>query len=214
MAAETRAGPQAVRQADSLAGLAEISAPGTAAVIWQRAPRPEFQTWMDGLAPNLLPRTRTVLRADRVRAAAEAMCAECATPESPERAHLIDDLAGLAESFAALMGTAYLRLRLDVVTTNACRKFHIDALTARLICTYRGRGTEYGLARQGDDPDEIHAVPTGAPVVLRGTEWPEGPPLGLLHRSPPIEGTGETRLLLVLDPVADPEEHPARKFVH
>ncbi|HMB12384.1 MAG TPA: DUF1826 domain-containing protein, partial [Roseovarius sp.] len=32
------------------------------------------------------------------------------------------------------------------------------------------------------------------------------PPSGLLHRSPPIEGSGETRLLLVLDPVDDPEE--------
>ncbi|MEW7008160.1 DUF1826 domain-containing protein [Lentilitoribacter sp. EG35] len=34
---------------------------------------------------------------------------------------------------------------------------------------------------------------------------PETPTSGLLHRSPPIDGTGETRLLLVLDPVSDPE---------
>ncbi|MBX2876010.1 MAG: DUF1826 domain-containing protein [Saprospiraceae bacterium] len=29
-----------------------------------------------------------------------------------------------------------------------------------------------------------------------------------MHRSPPIEGTGETRLVLVLDPVADQEPTP------
>lgn len=49
-------------------------------------------------------------------------------------------------------------------------------------------------------------MPTGAPIPLRGTLWPEGPRSGLLHRLPPIEGTGETRLVLVLDPVDDPEE--------
>jgi len=39
------------------------------------------------------------------------------------------------------------------------------------------------------------------------TESPLNAPVwGLLHRSPPIEGTGETRLVLVLDPVIDPEE--------
>jgi hypothetical protein len=49
-------------------------------------------------------------------------------------------------------------------------------------------------------------VATGAPILLRGTLWPGDPPSGLMHRSPPIEGTGETRLVLVLDPVDGPEE--------
>jgi hypothetical protein len=49
-------------------------------------------------------------------------------------------------------------------------------------------------------------VPTGAPILLRGTLWPEQPKSGLLHRSPPIEGSGETRLLLVLDPMDGPED--------
>jgi len=70
----------------------------------------------------------------------------------------------------------------------------------------RGDGAA-GLHLQG----HRHAIrhldrPTGAPILLRGTLWPEHPRSGLLHRSPPIEGTGETRLVLVLDPVDDPEE--------
>nr|WP_245926135.1 DUF1826 domain-containing protein [Ascidiaceihabitans donghaensis] len=31
-------------------------------------------------------------------------------------------------------------------------------------------------------------------------------PRGCLHRSPPIEGSGETRLVLVLDPIFDLED--------
>lgn len=104
------------------------------------------------------------------------------------------------------MGAKWLRLRLDVVTTNACRKFHIDAVTARLVCTYRGTGTQYGVSVAGQEPHQIVTVPTGDPIVLRGTLWPETPTSGLQHRSPPIESTGETRLVLVLDPVDDPEE--------
>jgi hypothetical protein len=52
----------------------------------------------------------------------------------------------------------------------------------------------------------VLSVPTGAPIVLRGTLWPAEKPAGLLHRSPPITGTGTTRLVLVLDAVDDPEE--------
>jgi hypothetical protein len=94
----------------------------------------------------------------------------------------------------------------DAVTTNACRRFHIDAVTARLVCTYRGTGTQYGIGADGAEPRRVFTVPTGAPILLRGTLWPERPHSGLLHCSPPIEGTGETRLVLVLDPVDDPEE--------
>lgn len=105
--------------------------------------------------------------------------------------------------FADLLTSKYLRLRLDVVTNNACRKFHVDAITARLVCTYRGTGTQYGISTNGNDPDWVFTVQTGAPMLLRGTLWPEHPRSGLRHRSPPIEGTGETRLVLVVDPIAD-----------
>ena len=121
---------------------------------------------------------------------------------------LIDDVAVLAQLFADVMRSPYLRVRLDVITTNACRKFHIDALTARLVCTYRGTGTQFGFSENGADPTDIETVPTGSPIVLRGTRWPETPSSGLRHRSPPIEGTGETRLVLVLDPITELPKGP------
>jgi hypothetical protein len=196
----------AVGVADTPEGLSALRRPGCAAAIWRRQPLPGFQSWIDGLDPEVLPKARVILRPEAVRGAAAEVCEACGTPADPERDRLVDDIAALADIFAGLMRARWLRLRLDVVTTNACRRFHIDAVTARLVCTYRGTGTQYGISTDGAEPRRIFTVPTGAPILLRGTLWPERPRSGLLHRSPPIAGTGETRLVLVLDPVDDPEE--------
>ncbi|WP_226898607.1 DUF1826 domain-containing protein [Mangrovicoccus algicola] len=196
------------------AGLAAIHRPGTAAALWDRRPLDRFQAWIDALPAGQLPRTRVILRPEAVCDALLDVARICGTPDCPERNMLIEDASALAAIFADVMDCAHLRLRLDVVRTDACRRFHVDAVTARLICTYRGTGTQYGLSTTGDDPDTVLTVPTGAPIVLRGTRWPENPPSGLLHRSPPIAGTNETRLLLVLDPVEDPERERGTAYIH
>ncbi len=176
------------------------------AALWQRKVLPDFQRWIDGLTPENLPRGRLILRPDAVRDAVAQLCDLADMPDRPHRTRLIDDIAALSDIFAKLMDARWLRLRLNAVTTNACRKFHVDAITARLVCTYRGAGTQYGNAPRGRSPDRVVTVPTGSPILLRGTLWPARTETPLLHRSPPIEGTGETRLVLVLDPVDDPED--------
>lgn len=203
-----------VTQANQPEGLADIHQSDCAAALWRRTPADPFQTWIDALPADQLPRTRTILRPDAVRDAAEQVCNLCGTPDGPMRTLLIDDAAALADMFAHTMKAEFLRLRFDVVTSNSCRKFHIDAVVARLICTYRGTGTQIGVGRKGQEPSEILTVPTGSPIVLRGTLWPEIPSSGLLHRSPPIEGTGESRLLFVLDPIFDIEDQPEHEYVH
>ncbi|MEM8581477.1 MAG: DUF1826 domain-containing protein [Pseudomonadota bacterium] len=186
-------------------GLSSIKHPACSAAIWKREPLPEFQSWIERLDPANLPRARIILRAEMVRNAMTDLSEAYGLPDCDERTMLIDDIAALAAVFSSIMDSEYLRLRLDVISTNACRKFHVDALTARLICTYRGHATQYGNGMMGHDPKDIHDVPTGCPMILRGTNWPSAAKPGLLHRSPPIEGTGETRLVLVLDPVTDVE---------
>ena len=118
---------------------------------------------------------------------------------------LISDLGALAEIFAELMKTPDLRLRLQAVTTNACRKSHTDATTARLVCTYRGQGRQNRIATDVHDPARVSAVATGASILLRDRLWPEEPASDLLHCSVPFEGTGEARLVLVLDAVDRPQ---------
>jgi len=197
--------PTGVFATDTPDGLSALHDPGCAATIWRRRPMPGFQSWIDALEPDQLPRTRTILRPDAIRDAVTQVCDIYGTPKDPERERLVEDIAALADIFSRLMNVSWLRLRLEVVTTNACRKFHVDTVTARLVCTYRGTGTQYGTGRKWGDPRRVFTVPTGCPILLRGKLWPEHPASQLLHRSPPIEGSGETRLLLVLDPVSDPE---------
>ncbi|MEO1161050.1 MAG: DUF1826 domain-containing protein [Pseudomonadota bacterium] len=191
--------------ADSPESMNLIHARGAAAVIWRRQPEPGFQDWIDQLDPACLPAGRVVIQPRAVRDVVSLICQSAGMPDDEQRDVLIDDIAALADVFTTLMSTPYLRLRLDVVNDNACRKFHVDAVTARLVCTYRGAGTQYGISTDGSEPKRVFTVPTGAPIILRGTLWPDLPPSGLMHRSPPIEGTGNTRLVLVLDPAADPQ---------
>lgn len=192
--------------ADDPAGLSAFLHPGCAAAIWRRQMPPEVQAWLDRLDPESLPRGRAILPKQAVAETVGHVCDVSGLPEGAERDWLQGDILSLAEMLSDLLQANFLRLRLDVITTNACRKFHVDAITARLVCTYRGTGTQYGVSIDGDDPKRVFTVQTGAPILLRGTLWPATPPTGLLHRSPPIAGTGETRLVLVLDPVTNPKD--------
>lgn len=186
--------------------LSAIHRPDCAAAIWRRSLADSLQSWIDMLAPTQLPEARIILRPRDVGAAVTQICDASGTPSCAERDMLADDIVALAKAFAELMAARYLRLRIEVVTTNSCRKFHIDNVKARLICAYRGTGTQYGTSPDEADPSRVEVVPTGAPILLRGKKWPVHPSTNLRHRSPPIEGTGETRLLLVLDPLWDLDE--------
>ena len=162
--------------------------------------------WLASLDPACLPKARVILRPDRVHSALVQICGMSQMPVCAERDAFIAHAQQLSDAFMHIMKAPYLRLRFDVISHNACSRFHIDALTARLICTYRGTGTQYGLANAARDPETIHTVPTGAAIVLRGKRWPSKAKLDLVHRSPPIQGTGQTRLVLVLDSIADLDE--------
>ncbi|MEL7115575.1 MAG: DUF1826 domain-containing protein [Pseudomonadota bacterium] len=208
------AAPASVQRVETSEALAAIQRPDCSAAVWHRAPVPGLAPWLEGLDPATLPRARFVMRPEKVRQAMTDILDGAALPEDAHRAALIDDVTALADRFATLMEAPYLRVRLDVITTNACRRFHIDVVTARLVCTYMGTGTQYGLSADGAEPEHIHTVPTGAPILLRGTLWPVTPKSGLLHRSPPIEGTGETRLVLVLDPIFDLDDALDETMLH
>lgn len=110
-----------------------------------------------------------------------------------------EDIVALAQRFAALMEIDEVRVRLEVITGNACKKVHADHTDVRLICTYAGQGTEYMPHGDGDGDCSLEQVPTGWVGLFKGrTFHPDHLPAR--HRSPPIAGTGESRLLLVIDP--------------
>ncbi|MEL7462665.1 MAG: DUF1826 domain-containing protein [Pseudomonadota bacterium] len=195
--------PRAVGVAavSSIEELAAIREPGCAAVIWNRASPDAMTEWLAGLTPDHMPDGRLALRPGQVRGAVDALLSAAGAPSGEGREMFADDVAKIARAFAETAGAAYLRLRLQTVTNNACRKYHLDVVEQRLVCTYRGPGTQYGVAEGEEDPREVFETPEGAPILLRGELWRGDAPSGLKHRSPPIEGTGVARLVLVLDPL-------------
>ncbi|MEL6979136.1 MAG: DUF1826 domain-containing protein [Pseudomonadota bacterium] len=207
--------PQSVDVASPMGAVAEgldpssldaIHEPEVALAVWRRELDPRLTAWLDAQTPERLPNARLAAPTPHASEAVEAACASL--PDEPERAALIADIAALAERFAAVMAAPGLRIRLEAIDGNACRKFHKDAVAARLVCTYRGPATEWGYADRGAQPEEIHALGRGDAAICKGSAWRGAPDHRLLHRSPPIEGTGVSRLLLVLDQ-ADPGEDAA-----
>jgi hypothetical protein len=75
--------------------------------------------------------------------------------DCPERQVLVDNICLLACEFSRLCDSQCLRLGFDVLTTNKCPKFHIDHVASRLLCNYRGVGTEYSFLNDQNRPAEV-----------------------------------------------------------
>ncbi|MEO0620318.1 MAG: DUF1826 domain-containing protein, partial [Pseudomonadota bacterium] len=186
---------------DSLDGLAAIHGPGHDAVVWTRSPLQSFQNWLDALHPACLPRASLVLPPLSVRDAVGQCCALAGTPDNPHRDLLVDDIAALAWVFAEIASASYIQLRLDVLSASPRRMRDPDTDGLRLVCTYRGRGTQCGIADRGAQARRVFTVPTGAPIVSRRPLRANDAPSALHQHAPPDASTHDTRLLLTLEPV-------------
>ena len=195
-----------VAYVDEVEGLIQLFDGNTAGVIWRRRVHKRMQSWLDTLPADQLPTGRIVLPVSQVRSAVTELMNISEMPDCAERKLLLDDICLLAHEFNELFAPAYLRLRFDVVTTNKCPKFHIDYVAARLLCTYRGVGTEYSFLDDQKRPAEVVPTPNGAVIVFRGTKWPTDCTNNLVHRSPEINDVNETRLLFVIDLVDDADD--------
>ena len=177
-----------------------------AAVIWHRNMPVNVQKWLDQLPVEQLPEARVILPINMVHSVVNEIMSIKGLPDCPERKFILDEIISLASTFSSLCGSPYLRLRFDVMNSNKCPNFHIDHVAARLLCTYRGVGTEYSFLDDHNEPTQICSVPKSSVIVLRGTKWPTGVKNNLVHRSPEIKGNSETRLMLALDPIYNLED--------
>lgn len=123
-----------------------------------------------------------------------------------------DDVALLAAQFRAATGAKNLRIRVERVTNDACRLFHVDRVKVRLVCTYRGAGTEWlterNLVREGLKKGSNDAVIRHRSMVRHMRPWAValmkgelvgGPDAGVVHRSPPVASAFHARLVVVID---------------
>ncbi|MEL6692171.1 MAG: DUF1826 domain-containing protein [Pseudomonadota bacterium] len=174
------------------------------AILWQRFLPKAVQDWLDQIPETRLPSARYRLKPVDVGFCLAKVFGDAGHPGDPALSWLSQDVGRLAHLVADINGVSSVRLRIEPVFDNACRRFHVDNVVCRLICTYRGPGTQLSL--HPGKMDEIETISTGAPILLKGKQWPQGDSIGLHHRSPPIEGTGLSRLVLVLDPVHEDDE--------
>ncbi len=112
---------------------------------------------------------------------------------------LAEDITFLGRLFVEMTRAQVLHVRLEGVDDDCCSKFHADNVSFRLVCTYRGPGTEWLRTCDVGTDAPIQHLERGEVAILRGSRaaTPERP--ALLHRSPPICGKDVKRLFLAID---------------
>ena len=133
---------------------------------------------------------------------------EAATP-------LIDHMATIAEAIAFLFDTQTIGIRVRLLNSAMCPRFHCDNLPARMVTTYFGPGSEWlpehAINRDGlgaphpnrpdiaTDASAIQRLLPGDIALLKGSGWEGCEAHGLVHRIPALEH-GSKRLLMSIDP--------------
>ena len=199
-------------------GLAVINHPGTELVIWQRALTSCLQTWLERMDPSRLPYLRVLVQPSDLRRAVEPHLDDCGMPRGDMRDLLLGDVDDLVSAFASITQSEHVDVRLERVNHDACWKFHRDTVEARLVTTYRGPATEWvqpvhaqrALREQKRFKGPLERLGDYDVAIFKGIC--AGPSNGILHRSPPIAGTGRTRLLLCLNKRTDVSPDPWAKI--
>lgn len=130
-------------------------------------------------------------------------------------------IAALIEMFCSLLGLDRVGMRLTILDSAMCKRFHVDRVPCRLITTLHGVGTEWlneaavdrsklgpGSAGLDDaesgllrDEADIEQMRSGDVALLKGELWEGNEGAGIVHRSPAV-AKGNVRLLLTLDMVS------------
>ncbi len=202
---QTAAAISGVRAVDTLDGLATINEPTTELVIWQRSLPLCFRDWIDRLDAVTLPHIRILVEPGDLRCALVPLLDACGLVQSDMRDLLVEDIDDLVSAFADITRSDRVDVRLERVDHDACWKFHRDTVEARLVATYRGPTTEWvhmahaekAMAEQRDFDGPLERLGDHDVALFKGNR--AGPNRGIVHRSPPIAGTGLTRLFLCLN---------------
>ena len=197
-----------------LAGLSSIKQPGTGLAIWERSLAPILQNWIDKTDTNSLPDVRILVKPDELHLALDPLLDSCGLRPGNMRNQLIEDIHLLVVSFAAITSSSAVDVRLERISHDACWKFHRDCVETRLITAYRGPTTEWVRNGHGDQAIKeqkkfqgpLERLGDNDVAIFKGSA--AHPTRGIVHRSPPISGTGLTRLLLCLNQQTDTSLDP------
>ncbi len=201
--------PCPVVESDDPAVLDRIAERDVAFAVWTRPGPAGLANWLDALPADRLPEGRFVAEPDDVAQRLGVLCDLMGLDAGPERAAMIADITDLAQRFARLAGAPRVDLRLEAVDHDSCWRFHRDHVGLRLNATYRGPGTQWppldqaarAARAQRRCRGPLDELPRFAAGLFKGVR--RAGRSAILHRSPPIEGSCTTRLLLCLKEEAD-----------
>jgi hypothetical protein len=192
--------------------LHRINDPEVNLSLWRRTPLDTIVREVAWLRATDLPDSRCRTSATRFDQDIGALLKRQGLDPQAFRAWLAD-LRRLADLFFAVCAGRDVIARLETTDDDGCRRFHVDRTHLRLLCTYRGPGTEWLTNQQVDRDSQADGAPNerilrfGEPSqfepfwvgILKGDAYPGNAGRGLVHRSPSITGSGQTRLLFCLD---------------
>jgi hypothetical protein len=102
-------------------------------------------------------------------------------------------------------------VKLQVLTTDGCRFWHQDSVPFRLVSTLRGPCTEWvspqfskaTLKHRRRDSKHAQSMKLGDVALFKGRGDADSQSLydqpGIVHRSPRVEESGESRVVLIID---------------
>lgn len=198
-------GMSVVRSCDTRQGLTAIATSPAELVIWRRTLCPALSRWLEDLPPSLLPNLRVETAPDALRPVLDEALDGGDTPAGEMRDRLVADVDSLVSIFAEISGSDVLSVRLQRIDDDACWRFHRDYVPYRLLTTYRGPATEWvwprhaqlALRDQRDFSGPIERLSRHDVAIFEGSR--NDSERGLVHRSPPMSGGRDPRLLLCVN---------------
>jgi len=198
----------------SLGALVRIFEPGVQIAWFERAPIPAIADYVHAVAHRLGSGRSCVVHADDGLPDLEL-------PDQAGRVALLSEIGWLTGVYTDLLGCPSAALRIEVLERPMCPRFHVDRTGIRLVCTWRGPGTEWlddgwadrsrlGPGSRGltDETSglmlpgaEVKNIPTFAVGLLKGSLWQGNAGRGAIHRSPQVDPSVAPRVMLSLDAI-------------
>jgi len=186
--------------------------------VIERPSNPAIAHYLSMASAQIIGGFKYVLKADQKLSS--KLLKDNALPSLAGREAFLADLDLLSILYLDLIGCPQIGVRLEVLNSAMCPKFHVDKTGIRMLCTYIGHGTQWlddayadrsklgMVAVRQDDSDYglilnqsgVHEVPTFAIALLKGSLWQGNHLRGIIHRSPAILNQ-QTRVLLAFDAI-------------
>ena len=197
--------PQAIKSSVTIDGLDQIKTPNTDLIIWHRTLPARLHNWIKSLPASYLPKLRVLVAPCDLNSALDPMLDACGLPNNDMRDFMVNDISALVRKFSFISETEMVDVRLEHIDHDSCWRFHTDVVDLRLLTSYLGKGTEWvkpihaqnAINDQKQYSGPIERLELNEVGIFKGKRSLDTN--GIVHRSPPVEDSGNSRLLLCLN---------------